>query len=99
MNYQTVCTNTKQIIIKTASLQLQQDRHYCYNIINSEGIIKKWYSDNAYYSYILNPPLVVFKEYDTIMDGNCIRVQAIYRGDVFCNYLSISFNRDLFIIS
>lgn len=99
MNYQTVCTNIKQIIVKTALLQSQQNRQYYYNIMNNEGIIKKWYSNKSYYSYILNPPLVVFKEYDSIMDGDCIRVQAAYRGEVFYNYLATSFNRDLFVIS
>ena len=99
MNYRTVCINTKQIIIKTALMQLHR-REYYYNIINSKGTIKKWFSDKSYYSYVLNPPLIVFKEYDSIMDGNCIRVQVIYRDEVFYNFLSMmSFSRDLFIIS
>ena len=94
-----VCTNIKQIIVEI-SLLLQQDKvEYYYNIFYRSGNIKTWYSDNHRYGYLLSPHLIVFKDLTTIEDtDDYIRVQAIYRGEVFYNNLSIQ-SGDLFIIS
>lgn len=95
----TVCTNIKQIIVGIAQLQQQNKIEYYYNIFDSNGTIKNWYSDKQCYGYLLNPHLLVFKDLTTIEDtNNYIRVQAIYRGEVFYNSFSKSFE-DLFIIS
>lgn len=84
-NKETVCTNIKQIIVRTVQLQLlRQNREvrYHYNIVLDDGTIQKWFSIfNQSYSYIINPRLVVFKNETTkLMDNmffNFTQVQAI----------------------
>ena len=65
------CFNTKQIIVRTMSLRLQDRHNKCYYIFDHD--IRLWQSKQKFHRYVVNPRLIVFEA----TEGTVIEVKAI----------------------
>ncbi|MEE3344142.1 MAG: hypothetical protein VZS44_08650 [Bacilli bacterium] len=80
------CPNIKQVIVRTASLQLQNRINKCYYIFDYD--IRLWHYKQQNYEYIIDPHLIVFEA----IGSDFIMIKAIPEGSnkVFHNSFSES---------
>lgn len=90
------CSNVKQLIVRTASLQLQNRINKCYYIFDYDYDIRLWRYKHQNYEYIIDPHLIVFEA----IRSDFIMIKAIPEGsnEVFHNSFSES-TRSLFRIT
>lgn len=79
------CPNIKQVIVRTASLQLQNRINKCYYIFDYD--IRLWHYKQQKCEYIVDPHLIVFEA----IGSDFIKIKAILKtGKVFHNSFSES---------
>lgn len=79
------CSNIKQVIVRTASLQLQNRVNKCYYIFDYD--IRLWRYKQQNYKYIVDPHLIAFEA----IGSDFIKIRAILEtGRVFYNSFSES---------
>ena len=72
-----VCFSIKQVIVKTALLQLRNKVRKDYCIITKDHNVREWVTIEKSYRYITDPHLIVFKDFKSFIIVETISEQSL----------------------
>lgn len=70
------CFSIKQVIVKTALLQLQNKVRKDYYIITKDHNVREWVTIEHFYRYVTNPHLIVFKDFKNFIIVETVSEQS-----------------------
>ncbi|MEE3344141.1 MAG: hypothetical protein VZS44_08645 [Bacilli bacterium] len=70
------CFSIKQVIVKTALLQLQNKVRKDYYIITKDHNVREWATIENFYRYVTDPHLIVFKDFNSFIVVETISEQS-----------------------
>lgn len=71
-----VCSNIKEVIVKTALLQLQNKVRKDYYIITKDHNVREWATIEKFYRCVTDPHLIVFKDFNSFIIIETISKQS-----------------------